>query len=80
MTCPDVPELFRLWSNGVTMDAIADHFGASRTVIRAWRQRYKLPPRRSRFARVEIDPTPDEIEQRKLEVRERHLAAMRALR
>jgi hypothetical protein len=29
---------------------------------------------------VEIDPTPDEIEQRKLEVRERHLAAMRALR
>ncbi len=80
MTCPDVPELFRLWSDGVTMDEIAEHFGVSRTAIRSWRQRHKLPPRRSRFARVEIDPTPDEIEQRKLEVRERHLAAMRALR
>jgi ethanolamine ammonia-lyase small subunit len=30
------------------MDEIAVHFGASRTVIRAWRQRYKLPPRRGR--------------------------------
>jgi transposase-like protein len=62
------------------MDAIAQHFGASRTVIRSWRQRYKLTPRRSRFARAEADPTPDEIEQRKREVRERHFAAMRALR
>lgn len=79
MPCPDVPELFRLWTAGLTMDDIAGEFGVSRTVIRAWRQRYKLPPRRSRFARVEVDPTPDELEQRKREIRERHLAEMRAM-
>lgn len=78
MICRDVEELALLWAEGRTIEVIAQHFGVSRTVVGGWRQQYELPPRRSRFSPVEVNPTPAELEERKREIRERNIAAMRA--
>jgi hypothetical protein len=75
MNCPDVAELFRLWTAGVTQDEIGERFGVSRNIVLK-----TGPPRRARFAPVEIDPTPEEIEERKREVLERRIHAMREAR
>jgi hypothetical protein len=77
----DVQELTRLWNQGRTHIEIASALGCPVPYVSQLRERHKLPPRRRSYhAPKDRDPTPDEIEQRKREVRERHLAEMRAMR
>lgn len=59
------------------MEEIARHFGIARSTVTAARRKFGIEGRQNKYGREDIDPTPDELEQRKKEIRERHLAAMR---
>ena len=59
------------------MNDLAIHFGVARSTVTAARRRFKIEDRKNKFGNRDIDPTPDELEQRKKEIRERHFAAMR---
>ena len=77
----DVKELTRLWHQGRTHAEIASALGCPVQYVAQLRERHKLPQRRRSYhAPKDRYPTPAEIEQRKREVRERHLAEMRAMR
>lgn len=73
----DVPRLFAMWNAGARVEDIALAFGVSSTLVYRWRRQYALPerPRSSTAPRPEL--TPDELERRKAEVRERHMAQRR---
>lgn len=74
----DVPLLHRLWADGVRAEDIARQIGCSTAHVYALKDRLKLPKRpKPKPVGGNADPTPDEIEQRARECRERHLAAMR---
>lgn len=77
----DVPLLFKLWADSsLNRDDIARRLGVGGTTLQHAIHRYKLPPRDIPQSRREprADPTPSEIEQRKAEIRARHLAKLRA--
>ena len=68
---PAIAELRRLWSAGVSADAIAAHLGIRRQKLHELRRLHGIPDRPNKFRRRPEDPTPEEIEERKRECRER---------
>ena len=77
----DLEKLKKLWNQGRTHTQIASALGCPVQYVAQLRERHKLPQRRRSYhAPKDRYPTPAEIEQRKREVRERHLAEMRAMR
>ena len=73
-----VPELHRLWASGMSHRDIAAALGCSESCITKLKARHKLPTRpRAEKLVYETDPTPDELEQRARECRERHFAQRR---
>ena len=59
------------------MNDLAIHFGVARSTVTAARRKFGIEDRQNKYGREDIDPTPDELEQRKKEIREAHFAAMR---
>ena len=71
------PEEFaKLWHAGETLDRLAARIGISRATVMRYANRLGLP-NRGQLQR-KPDPTPEEIEQRARELRERHFAELRA--
>lgn len=75
---PDVPALFKMWNSGVDVKDIADHFDVSCQTIYVASQTYGLAKRPKKAWRVVKDPTPEEIRERSLAIREKNMARMRA--
>lgn len=72
----DVPALFRMWHSEMATADIAIAVGVSMSTLHTLSKRHKLPKRRVRRVALK-DPTPDEIERRARECRERHYAERR---
>lgn len=73
----DLPLLFKLWGENVAVEDIARRLGVSISTMYLLRKRHALPPRTPREREgygSKPDPTPDEIERLKLELKEKHLA------
>ena len=66
--------LHQMWMAGETTGAIGARFGVSASTISKWAQRYKLPKRERPGHQQVADPTPEEIERLKAELRARHIA------
>jgi hypothetical protein len=76
----NVEKLKKLWNQGRTHAQIASALGCPVLYVSQLRERHKLPKRRRSYYRPSIvDPTPDELERLKQELREKHFAEMRAL-
>lgn len=75
----DVPLLFKLWSDkGLTKTEIARQLCITERGLDVLAKRHKLPSRgRKHRAFSMADPTPEEIAQRALECRLKHLAEKR---
>ena len=73
----DVPVLHSLWASELELPEIAVRLGCSVSTLYMLRDRHKLPPRPRMRVSVLTDPTPQEIEQRARECRERHYAQRR---
>jgi transposase len=73
----DVPVLHTLWASELEMPEIAVRLGCSVSTLYLLRDRYKLPPRPRSRVTLLTDPTPQEIEERARECRERHYAQRR---
>jgi transposase len=73
----DVPVLHTLWASELEMPEIAVRLGCSVSTLYLLRDRYKLPPRPRARVTLLKDPTPQEIEERARECRERHYAQRR---
>lgn len=74
----DVPKLFQMWNAGARVEDIALAFNVSSTLVYRWRRQYGLPERGRVSNLPTPDPSPEELERRKEEVWQRHLAALRA--
>ena len=73
-------KLKKLWNQGRTHAQIASALGCPVVYVAQLRERHKLPMRRRSYHKPAIvDPTPDELERLKKELREKHFAEMRAL-
>lgn len=73
-------QLHEMWASGVSCKEIAAALGCSLSHVTELARRHQLPRRQRPVKEIfASDPTPDEIEQRKREIRERHLAEMRAM-
>lgn len=72
----DVEELRRLWESGTPASTIAGHFGVTVNQVYKLRREFSIE-RRDKI--VTKDPTPSQIAERAAALREKHLAAMRAL-
>lgn len=71
--------LHEMWTAGRTLQEIGVRFGVSDSTIYQWTQRYKLPKRPKPLPEhFPDDPTPDEIERLKAELKERHMQERRA--
>ena len=73
-------EFRRLWTAGWSRTQLAEHFGCSVSWIDNYRMGLALPARlrkKPRESYCALDPTPEEIEQRKTECREIRLARRR---
>lgn len=66
--------LTQMWMAGETAEAIGNRFGVSVSTVRKWVQKYKLPTRRHASSVPVYDPSPDEIERMKAELKARHIA------
>ena len=76
----DVEKLKTLWNQGRTHTQIASALGCPVVYVAQLRVRHNLPSRRQKYRPPSIrDPSPDELEKLKKELREKHLAEMRAL-
>ena len=76
----DVEEFKKLWHQGRTHAQIASALGCPVLYVSQLRARHNLPTRRQTYRPPSIrDPSPDELERMKKELREKHLAEMRAL-
>ena len=73
----DVLALFELWHSELETADIAIRVGVSQCTLNELRKRYGLPKRRRVSVLLVADPTPEEIEQRARECRERHYAERR---
>jgi hypothetical protein len=72
-------QLHDLWDGGASYAEIAAVLGCSHSYVHDLKVRHNLPNRRRPTKEIyESDPTPDDIERMKAEIRERHLAEMRA--
>jgi hypothetical protein len=76
-TAYSVTDLFRLWAGGASYSEIAACLGVTESFIHKLKERHKLPNRPRQYAAPTNDPTPDEIEERKAEVRAAHFAKRR---
>jgi hypothetical protein len=76
----DVPKMYRLWRDmTVTRREIAAMLGINNSTLEYLASKHKLPRRPSQRGNKEmIDPTPQEIEERARECRERHYASRRS--
>lgn len=72
-----VPDLWQLWASGASYSEIAARLGCTESFVHKLKDRHKLPNRPRRQARPRVDPTPEELEQLKAEVKARHLARRR---
>ena len=73
----DVALMYRMWTEGVPSQVIAERLGVCMSTLHALRQRHKLP-KRSVVRRVKPkDPTPEELQVRARECREKHFAQRR---
>jgi hypothetical protein len=73
----DVPKLFMLWHTQATLAEIAEQLGCKVTTLWTLKRRHKLPPKRRPDGSSLSDPTPQQIEERARECRERHYAQRR---
>ena len=78
----DIEKLKKLWDEGRTHIEIAYALGCPERYVSQLRARHNLPARRRSYhgPKEWNDPTPEQIAERKRELRERHLAEMRAMR
>lgn len=67
-------DIHRMWVRGVPAPEIARQCGVSLGTLYAWSKRLKLPPRPRPERNVTADPSPDEIERLKAELKARHIA------
>lgn len=67
-----------MWARGDSYQEIAAALGLAESMISKLKKRHGLPHRPRRQAQPTVDPTPEELEARKAEVRERHMAEKRA--
>lgn len=74
----DVPALHRMWHSDMETPDIALAIGVSVSTLNSLRKRHGLPKRPRKAAQKVQDPTPEEIEARARECRERHFAELRA--
>ena len=72
----DAAKLFQLWHSDMDTGDIALELGVSTSTLHSLRLRHKLP-KRKRHATLMADPTPDQIEERARQCRERHFAERR---
>ena len=73
----DIPVLHSLWASELELPEIAVRLGCSVSTLYMLRDRHKLPLRPRMRVTVLKDPTPQEIEERARECRERHYAQRR---
>jgi hypothetical protein len=73
----DIPVLHSLWASELELPEIAVRLGCSVSTLYMLRDRHKLPLRPRMRVSVLTDPTPQEIEERARECRERHYAQRR---
>jgi len=66
-----------LWMQDVESGEIAARLGICIAAVHKARSRLGLPQRFNKYARKDVDPTPEEIEERARECRERHFAERR---
>ena len=74
-------QLHQMWARGDSCTEIAAALGCSESYVHDLKMRHKLPNRQRPTKEIfENDPTPDQIRERAAEIRERHMAEMRAMR
>lgn len=66
-------EFARLWHDGMSLNSLASRFGVSRPTIKRYARLLALPNR----TEPHYEPTPDEIERLKAELRAKHFDEMR---
>jgi len=66
--------LTQMWMAGESVEAISTRFDISVSTLRKWVQKYKLPTRRYSACEPAYDPSPEEIELMKAELKARHIA------
>ena len=67
-------EFARLWHEGLSLNSLAARFGVSRPTVKRYARLLDLPNR----TEAHYEPTLEEIEQAKAELRAKHLAEMAA--
>jgi hypothetical protein len=72
-----IPELFQLWVEGLHVDEIAKRLQTTPAMIYKLKALHRLPKRQRVCHRDAEDPTPEQIEERKAEIRAKHLERMR---
>jgi len=76
----DVEKFKKLWHQGRTHAQIASALGCPVLYVSELRARHNLPTRQQKYRPPSIrDPSPDELERLKKELREKHFAEMLAL-
>jgi len=68
-----------LENRGETHIQIASALGCPEVYVAKLRVRHNLPIRRRSYYRPTIDPSPEELERLKKELRDKHYAEMRAM-
>ena len=72
-------QLHEMWASGASYKEIAAALGCSESFVHDLKVRHKLPSRQRPTKEIfENDPTPDEIERMKAEIKARHFAERRA--
>ncbi len=75
-----VEKLKKLWHQGKTHAQVASSLGCPVVYVAQLRVRHNLPRRRQKYRPPSIrDPSPEELEILKKQLREKHFAEMRAL-
>jgi len=72
----DIGELRALWLQGLHIKQIAERLKTTPQVVYNLKDKHKLPARPRVCVEHLEDPTPEEIEERKAEIRARHMAEM----
>lgn len=67
----DIEQLRRLWIAGVPANEIARHLGIRRPAMHELRRLHGIADRENKYTKRIVDPTPDEIEERARECREK---------
>lgn len=75
----DLPTLYRLWADlSLSRAEVAHRLGISHSRLGLLARTHKLPKRPRVNNRIDIDPTPQEIRERKREMRRKHFALRRS--